>query len=340
MTTKTLFHDDIVLLARRALTAHGASEQQATSTAAGIAAAECDGVASHGLPYLVTFCQHLLCGKVDGKAVPEVSTTMPGTVIVDAKTGFAHAAIALGLPHLMAAARTQGVALLAIRNSYNCGVLGYHTERVAKEGLLCLGFTNAPASIAPWGGHRPALGTNPWSVAVPGQPGEAALVIDQSASVVSKSEVMRHRRAEKPIPLGWALDADGQPTTNAAEGLAGSMVPSGGYKGVGSALLVELMAACLTGAMTGTLASPFSGDKGGPPRTGQLFIAIDPAATSGGFFAERLTMVLRAFAAEPGARVPGSAKRSARERASVHGVRIDAGLLDQILAMTQAAQPG
>jgi (2R)-3-sulfolactate dehydrogenase (NADP+) len=335
MSTTTVSHDEIAQLAQRALALHGASARQAASLAAGIAAAERDGVSSHGLMYLPTYCEHLRCGKVDGQAVPTAEQTAPAVLVVDAGTGFAHAAIDLGLPLLVNAARHQGVAVLAVRNSYNCGVLGYHTERIAAAGLVALGFTNAPASIAPWGARKPVLGTNPWSLAVPGE-AEPVLVIDQSASVVAKSEVMKRSRAGQPIPEGWTLDPAGQPTTDPAAGLLGSMVPSGGYKGVGAALLVELMAACLSGATPGVIASPFSGDKGGPPRTGQFFIAIDPGPTSGGAFAERLGTVLGAFTAEPGAHLPGSAKRAARARSAAGGIAVDSALYQRAQALAGA----
>ena len=104
---------------------------------------------------------------------------------------------------------------------------------------------------------------------------------------------MKKAREGKPIPLGWALGPEGEPTTDPNIGLKGTMMPAGGYKGVGSALLVELMAACLTGATLGAQASPFSGTAGGPPKTGQCFIAIAPDAASGGEFAARVAALVR-----------------------------------------------
>ncbi|MBZ9886009.1 Ldh family oxidoreductase [Mesorhizobium sp. CA10] len=315
----------IETLARAALMRHGASERQAETLAAGIAAAERDGLKSHGLMYLSTYCEHLTCGKVLGQAEPRLTRPAPAVVAVDAANGFAHAAIALGLTALIEAARTQGVAALAIRNSYNCGALGYHTERIAQAGLVGLGFTNAPASIAPWGGRKAALGTNPWSLAVPDGQGGARFVIDQSASVVAKSEVMKRARAGEPIPPGWAFDASGETTTDAGEALKGTMVPAGGYKGVGSALLVEIFAACLTGANPGLVASPFSGTAGGPPGTGQFFLAISPDATSAGAFAGNLEAVTGAFVGE--ARLPGTRRFDARERNATEGIAVAAEAL-------------
>ncbi|MDX2205255.1 MAG: Ldh family oxidoreductase [Hyphomicrobiaceae bacterium] len=325
--------DEIERLARTALVRAGAAEASAASLAKGIAAAEGDGIASHGLAYLATYCEHLGCGKVAGQAVPQVARPAPGVVAVDAGTGFAHPAIDAGFDELVPLARSQGIAGMAVRNSYNCGVLGYHTERLAQAGLLALGFTNAPASIAPSGGTRPVVGTNPWSLAVPDGKGGATLVIDQSASVVAKSEVMKKARAGEPIPLGWALGPDGQPTTDPAVGLKGTMMPSGGYKGVGAALLVETMAACLSGAVLGAHASPFSGTAGGPPRTGQYFIAIEPGASSGGAFAERMTALVAALRAEPGVHVPGSGRSAARDRSRTAGVAVDRAIADKARAL-------
>ncbi len=319
--------EDIESLAAAALAAHGAAPPSAAAIATAIAAAERDGLASHGLAYLPTYCEHLDCGKVLGQAVPRLEHPAPAVLTVDAGSGFAHPAIALGLEALIPLARAQGVAALAVRNSYNCGVLGYHTAHLADAGLVALGFTNAPASIAPIGALRPVLGTNPWSLAVPG-----GLLIDQSASVVAKSEVMKRARRNEPIPAGWALDAAGQPTTDAAAALKGTMMPTGGAKGVNAALLTEVMAACLAGATPGLRASPFSGPAGGPPRTGQFFLAIDPDAPSGGAFAGVLAVVLAGFT-EQGSRLPGARRLAARARAERDGVSVDDDLLARLRAL-------
>ena len=332
--TEMLTAAQIEALALAALTRAGATEANAAPLAAAIAAAEREGIASHGLMYLPVYCEHLACGKVDGRAVPALGRPRPGAVLVDAGTGFAHPAIAAGLPALIDAARTQGIACLAVRNSYNCGVLGYHTAHIAEAGLVALGFTNSPASIAPVGGKRPVVGTNPFSLAVPGKDGPA-LLIDQSASVVAKSEVIKRARKGEPIPEGWALDANGAATTDPELGLKGSMAPSGGYKGVGIGLLVEVMAAAMTGATLGINASPFSGPVGGPPKTGQFFIAIDPEATSGSDFAARIADLCAAIADQPGARLPGQGRRAARLRADAQGIPVDADILTKARMLAQ-----
>ena len=324
--------DEIEDLAYRALIAAGTSEVNARPLARATAATEADGIASHGLAYIPTYCEHVRCGKVDGQAQPVLSRPAPAVVQVDAATGFAHPAIELGFETLIPAARELGSAALAVRNSYNCGVLGYHTRRLATEGLLAIGFTNAPASIAPVGGRGPVVGTNPFSLAAPDGEGGVAVLIDQSASVVAKSEIMKHAREGLPIPPDWALDPEGHSTTDPEIALKGSMAPSGGYKGVGVALMVEIMAAAMTGATLGVNASAFSGTKGGPPKTGQFFLAIAPEATSGGLFAERLGALVEELRDQPGVRVPGDGRRAAQRRAKREGVAVNPATLEKVNA--------
>jgi len=324
---------EIEEIAFKALVAAGTSETNARPLAVATAATEADGVASHGLAYIPIYCEHVQCGKVDGQAMPILSKPRPAVITVDAATGFAHAAIDMGFASLIPLARKQGVAVLAIKNSYNCGVLGYHTYRLAQAGLLGIGFTNAPASISPSGGHKPVVGTNPFSIAAPDGKGEASVLIDQSASAIAKSEVMKHAREGKVIPLGWALDSDGNPTTDPEIGLKGSMAPSGGYKGVGVGLMVEMMAAAMTGATLGIHASPFAGTKGGPPKTGQFFIAIDPSATSGGDFAARMSDLIAAIAMQDGARLPGNGRGGKRMNARKNGVDVSRVTLTKIYAI-------
>ncbi|MQY42544.1 Ldh family oxidoreductase [Epibacterium sp. SM1969] len=331
--TETLSLSEIEDLAFRALVKAGTSEENARPLAVATAMTEADGVASHGLAYIPIYAQHVECGKVDGKAVPVVSLPRPSVVSVDAATGFAHSAIDQGFQKLIPLAKEQGVAVLAINNSYNCGVLGVHTQRLAQAGLLGIGFTNAPASIAPSGGAKPVVGTNPFSISAPDADGNAALLIDQSASTIAKSEVMKHSREGKAVPEGWVLDSDGKPTTDPDAGLKGSMVPSGGYKGVGIALTVELMAAAMTGATLGSVASPFSGTAGGPPKTGQFFIAVDPEATSGGAFQEKLTALIASIHDQDGARLPGDGRKTCRQKAAEQGVAVNAAMLEKIRAL-------
>jgi len=329
--TVTLTLEAVGDLTTRVLAACGTSEDNASSVARSVVAAEADGIHSHGLARLPTYAEHVLCAKVDGRARPTVARPRPGAVTVDAATGFAHPAIDLGLPMLVAAARDNGVAAMTVRNSYNCGVVGYHVERLADQGLMALGFVNGPAAIAPWGGAKGMFGTDPIALACP-RAGQPPLVIDQSSSVVAKSEVVVHAQRGEPIPEGWALDADGRPTTDPQEALKGTMVPTGGRKGANLALLIELMAAGLGGAQFGYQASSFGGNEGGPPRTGQCFVAFDPTAFGGSDFAERAGALFDAILEQPGTRLPGDRRLAARERIARDGVTFAKSLNDKLEA--------
>jgi (2R)-3-sulfolactate dehydrogenase (NADP+) len=334
MTDRTMTLAEIEQLCLRVLMAAGASEDNAAAVARSTMLAERDGIRSHGLLYVPIYAEHVRCRKVDGKARPAVSQPRPGAVAVDAATGFAHPAIDAGWDRFMAAARQNGVAAMTVFNSYNCGVLGHHAERIAEAGLLGLCTTHAPASIAPPGGRLPVIGTNPFALGVPDGAGGAALVLDQSASVVAKSEILLRSREGRSIEPGWALDAEGAPTLDPAAALKGSMLPAGGHKGFGTGLLVEILASCMSGAVLSKEASPFSGTAGGPPRTGQCFIAFDPPAFSNGF-SHQVEGLLGAIVAQAGARLPGGRRRAARERTEQVGVPVDAALVERIEALIQ-----
>lgn len=332
MTKQRFDLDRIENMARDALLRAGAAPAQAEPVARATRLAERDGIRSHGLMYVPVYAAHLRCGKVLGDAQPTVTQPRPGAVRVDAAHGFAHAAIDAGWPALTSAARAQGIAAMSVHRSYNCGVLGHHAERLAEGGLVGLCFTNAPASMAPTGGKRPVIGTNPFALAVPDDNGGALLVIDQSASAIAKSEIILRARQGEPIEPGWALDAEGRPTEDAEAALAGSMRPAGGQKGFGAGLMVEIFAAVLAGANLGLDASPFSGPKGGPPGTGQFLIAIDPAAFAGDAFGPAMDRLTHAITEQEGARLPGARRAANRARIEAEGVDVPQELIDRIAA--------
>lgn len=326
-----LTKNDAFELAKKTLMACGASEDNALPLANGIVAAELEGIKSHGFHYLPIYCLHLQCQKVKGLATPTINSRSPVAFTVDADNGFAHRAITLGFKDLIPAAKENGIASLAISNSYNCGVLGYHTQTLAREKLIGIGFTNAPASIAPVGGIKPVVGTNPISVAVYNK-GSIKILIDQSASVVAKSEISVRAKSGEAIPTGWAFGPDGENTTDPSIALKGTMAPTGGYKGFGIGLFVEIMTACLTGANLGTEASSFADDKGGPPGTGQFFIAINPEKYSQGF-EEKITSLINNIEPQDGPRVPGSKRIANAEANADIPINIKEDLYNKIISL-------
>jgi (2R)-3-sulfolactate dehydrogenase (NADP+) len=315
-------------LAFAVLVARGASAEQARPVAISIRRAEADGIRSVGLGYLPTYLGHLSSGKVAGKAVPIMTRPRPGTVLVDACHGFAHPAFAAGLPALIGASRANGSATLAITRSYSIGVLGHPVEDIADAGLLALAMTNSPPNIAPWGGTKPLFGTNPMAFAAP-RAGLPPLVIDQATSTVTKVALMAASKTGGPIPDTWALDASGMPTTDAQAALKGSMQAFGGAKGAGLALMIDLLAAGLTGANFSKDASPYARADGPPPGVGQLLMAFDPDAFAPGF-ADRIADLAGAMLMQDGVRLPGDRRLAARVRHERDGVDVDEALLAAI----------
>jgi (2R)-3-sulfolactate dehydrogenase (NADP+) len=304
---------EVEVLAAQALRASKVNAPNAAAVARSIAAAERDGQQIVGLSYLPTYCDHAACGKVDGHATPTLSEASPVCIRVDARTGFAHPALSIGLPVLAASARRQGIAVLAVGNSYACGSLGYFVEELAEQGLVAMMFANASPSIAPHGGKVPFFGTNPLAFATP-RAGKPPLVIDQSSSVVAKVAVLDAQRRGIPLPSGWALDVDGEPTSDAEAAAGGSLCAIGGYKGVSLALLIDVLAGGLTASNFSFEASSFGDCAGGPPRTGQVVIALDPTRFAGPSFLSRTDTLLEALQREPKVRLPGGRRLAARQR--------------------------
>lgn len=330
--------DEVESLSYRMLTASGATHLQAAPTARSMRAAEADGIRTVGLSYLPTYCDHVACGKVVGDAVPQVAAPRAATVVVDAGHGFCHAAFEAGAPALLDAARRCGIGLLAIEHSYSAGVLGWFVDQLAAEGLVALMFANSSASMAPEGGRRPFFGTNPIAWAAP-RPAGPPVVADLSSSMVAWVKVNDAAQAGEPIPLGWALDNEGRPTTDARAALAGSMAPAGGHKGSALALLVDIMAGGVAGSQFSFEASGFGGNAGGPPDVGQVIIAIDPTATMGPSFLERIEHELTTLAAEPGVRLPGDRRLAARRQAEASGVEVPADLMAVLTAYAEHGSP-
>jgi (2R)-3-sulfolactate dehydrogenase (NADP+) len=333
--------DEVEALAHAELIASGANEIQAGPVAQSVRAAEADGYQTIGLGYLPTYCSHLRCGKVDGQARPRLVTegsALSTVVKVDAGLGFPHPAFALFKDELFERAKALGVASMAVSRSYSAGVLGWFVEQIAAAGLIGIGFANSSPSVAAWGATKPFFGTNPMALAVP-RDGKAMVLIDQASSQVARVSIMQRAAKGQAIPAEWGFDHAGNPTTDPKAVLeGGSLAPFGGYKGYGIALMVDILAAGLTGANWSFQASSFGDDQGGPPNVGQMFLALDPAKFStGGNFAQHLEIMLSALEAEPGARLPGSRRAEAQATAKARGITIGAALLRQNLDLTRPA---
>lgn len=320
--------DDAETFATETLIRCGTAPAAAASVARALVGAEADGLRTHGLMRLIAYGEQVKAGKIVGDAKVSSERPRPGLLAIDAAHGFAYPALDEAVDLLPEITRAQGVAAAAIRRSHHCGAAGRPVEALAERGLVAILFANAPASMAPWGGSRPVFGTNPIAFACPVAEG-APVVVDLSLSKVARGNIIAAKQRGEPIPEGWAFDAAGQPTTDASAALEGTMVPLGDAKGTALALMVELLAAGLTGARFAGEASSFLDAQGDPPGTGQLILAIDARAFSADA-PERFAVLARSIDEQDGARLPGARRFALRARAATEGISVPDALLAQI----------
>jgi (2R)-3-sulfolactate dehydrogenase (NADP+) len=274
----------------------------------------------HGFSRLADYAAQARSGKVNVGAVPRVHTLSPTQLAVDADHGFAFPALDLGIAEGLRVAEDLGMASVAITRSHHSGALSVQVDRIARAGFIGLMMANTPKAIAPWGGAAPVYGTNPIAFAAP-RDGADPLVIDLSLSQVARGKVMHARKTGQPIPEGWALDAEGQPTTDPEAALAGSMMPIGGAKGTALALMVEILSTVLTGAAFSAEAGSFFTAEGPPPGVGQVLLVLRPGSPAGDF-ATRLEELLALVTAEEGTRLPGARRLAHLARAKAQGLDI------------------
>jgi (2R)-3-sulfolactate dehydrogenase (NADP+) len=317
-------------LTTRALQRAGANPTMAAATARALVDAEAQGLASHGMSRVPQYAAHLRNGRVDGSAAPMLARAKAGAVLVDAKSGLAFPACAMAVDEAVRRAREFGISFAGVTNSHHFGVAAYHLGAVGAASMVGLAFGNSPAAMPAPGGKHPVFGTNPIAAVFPRR-SAAPLLIDLSLSEVARGKVMVAAKEGKPIPLGWALDKQGEPTTDAKAALAGSMLALGGTKGALLALVVELLVCALTGAAMGFEADSFFVDVGNRPRIGQAFIVIDPDALAGeAVFFERIETLIDEMLKDEGVRLPGERRRALGVSAQSEGVEIPAPLLAQL----------
>ena len=315
-----------------ALRAAGANEVMAAAAARALVQAEAQGLGSHGLSRVAQYATHLRNGRVNGNAMPTLRRQKGAAALIDAHEGLAFAACEMAVAEAIGRARDFGIAIAGVADSHHCGVVVDHLRPVAEAGMVGLGFANSPAAMPAAGGRHPIFGTNPVAAVFPRR-GALPLAIDLSLSEVARGKVMVAAKQGKAIPIGWAVDRHGQPTTDAQAALEGSMLPIGAAtspKGAMLALVVELLVTALIGAQFGFEASSFFEDAGNRPRIGQAFIVIDPGALAGSAsYLDRVEVLVGEMLRDDGVRLPGVRREELRLRAETQGIEVPEALLAQ-----------
>ena len=324
-------------LAQRALEAAGAAPGPSGSTARALVAAEADGQSGHGLGRVASYAAQVRIGKVDGRAQPSLRRLRSAALRIDAAGGFAYPALDLAVSALPGIAQECGAGVAVIYRSHHIGAAGYTAERLARQGCVAFVCSNTPRAMAFAGGLEPMMGTNPVAFAAP-VPDRDPLVIDMALSQVARSKIVAAQRSGEPIPVGWALDRTGRPTTDPNEALAGSLAPAGGVKGAALALMVEVLCGAVASGHYGWEASSFLDDRGSSPGVGQLLFVIDAEPLSAGNFAGRMTHLLSVMNEQDGVRVPGDRRIAHRARARSTGIEISAPLHAKLQELAAGAE--
>lgn len=317
---------------RAILARAGMNDVQADALSRVITAGERDACKSHGIYRIEGVLRTLKAGKVRGDALPRILPAQGGAIVrVDARGGFSNPAFDLGLPELVARARELGLAAMVVNDCTHFTALWPEVEAVTAHGLAALVMCPSYASVAPAGGCKPLLGTNPLAFGWP-RPGRAPYVFDFATSVAARGEIELHRRAGKPLPEGWALDAEGQPTTDAVAALAGAMLPFGGHKGSAIGTMIELLAGVMIGDLTSPEALEVLGNTALAPVHGELVVAFSPEAFAAGRPGDPFARAERLFAAVSGqgARLPSERRFAARERAVAQGISLTPAEVEQL----------
>jgi (2R)-3-sulfolactate dehydrogenase (NADP+) len=324
----------LTALAADALRASGASASSAEITAKYLVAADAQGLETHGVARVSTYCDHLKSGRALGDAQPRIVNEKAAACLIDAGYGLGFEPCEFAIGQAIERASTQGVGFAGVTKSHHCGALGILLEPVAARGMVGIAFSNAPSAIMAWGGTRPIFGTNPVAAIFPRRNG-APLVIDMSLTQVTRGQIMLYANAGKPIPEGWGMDKDGNPTTDAHKIMVGgSLHAVGGLKGTMLAFAVEILCCALMGAALSHEVEPMLVDNGKPMNLGQAFIVIDPGALAGNdAYLERVETLIAAMLVDDEVRLPGARRAENMARAVKDGIEVTDALHAQLRAL-------
>lgn len=330
MTTVNLSLKEIYNLAEKVMLANGCDAKNASALADIVCRAERDGSHSHGLFRVPGYVKSLRSGKVDGSATPSVRQITPAIIQVDGECCLAPMAQTVGLPLLAEATHSLGIAALSLVRIHHYAALWPETEYLADRGLVGIACTAATSMVAPAGSKRAMFGTNPLSFAWP-CPGRNPIVYDMASAGMAMGDVQIAAREGRTLAPGIGLDFEGNATTDARAITGGVLLPFGGYKGSAISLMVELLAAGLTGDQFSYEASATDNKDGGPSRGGEIIIGMAPSIIAGPKWEEHVEAFVNKLNSLEGVRMPGA--RRHKNRLNTAPRSINSELIDTIKAL-------
>jgi len=312
VSTVPLSLDEIFDLAKKTLLANGCDDETASILSDLIMKAERDGSLSHGLFRLPAYVSGLKSGKINGKGKPEVKIISPSVIRVLGNNCLAPVVLNKGVPELIKAAKENGIAVLAITNSHHMAAMWPETEMIAEQGLVAFACTSYKPMVAPAGAKKALFGTNPISFAWP-RPGKTPVVYDMATASMAMGEVQVAKREGHKVPLGTGLNKEGKETTDPGEiADGGVLLPFGGYKGSGIAMMVELLAGALVGDNFSYETAAKDNKDGGPPSGGEFILAISPDKLSGNDWNKHSNEFFEKMKSMEGVRLPGERRHKNR----------------------------
>lgn len=327
--------DDVLTLAHNILTHAGYDSAHASSIAQMLYTCQLDDCQSHGLFRLLMCIETIKAGKIDGQITPVISDAGKAIVRADARGGMSLLAMEKAVPLLIEKTREFGIAAVAINHCFHFSALWPEVERLSQEGFAAMTMVPSHSWVAPAGGTRGTLGTNPLAFSWPRQ-GGAPFAFDFATSAFARGEIELYKRAGKPLPDGVAIDKGGKPTNDPDAAMEGAMLTFGGYKGSALSIMIELLAGPLIDDLTSLESMEFAEGKSGAPYHGQILLAFDLEQFSNGELARNDARAERLFAdiTEQGARLPSQRRFAARARNQERGyVEISAGLYEDLQAL-------
>ncbi|MDI6725712.1 MAG: Ldh family oxidoreductase, partial [Smithellaceae bacterium] len=238
-----------------------AGDEEARVVAEGLVRADARGIDTHGVHLLTLMAERAAAGMIRIPTEVRLISDDAATTLLDGGNGFGQLAARQAMDISIEKAKTYGMGCCLVRNTNNIGILSLYSLQAARERMVGMVMSNAAASMSPWGGAEAMLGTNPLSIAIPGGK-EPPVALDMSSTVVARGKIRRAARLKEPLSPGWALDEGGEPTTDAARALKGTLMPVGGPKGYGLALAVDLLAGLISGSKYGPNINSFHELKG------------------------------------------------------------------------------
>ncbi len=338
---KMVDHNILREYCKKLFMAANVPEEDAIITADNLVEANLTGVDSHGVSRMAIYLKRIKKGLDNPICKVDIINELPSTASLNANSSMGAPVGYRAMKMAIEKAKETGLAFVTVKGSNHYGTAAYYTKMAVKNNMIGFSATNGAARMAPWGGKKPYLGTNPFSVAVPAGK-EKPIVADMATSLVARGKIILAAKNNQEIPLGWAIDKNGQPTTNADEALKGTVLPFGGPKGYGIAVLIDILCGVLSGASFGMHINDMYADFINPTNIGHCFGVINVEKfISLDTFKENIDQMIREIKGNPKAGgideiyLPGEIELLKKEVRLTEGIPITEAVLAELKELGQ-----